>query len=400
MTRAAILAIGFLVLFVGGGARFAISLALKPIAQEFAVGRTVVGLTVAVYLAVASASMFLAGRLADRLSVRAVLGWGLLVSAAGLGMMCLMTAPWQLFALYGGVFAVGNGIASITPVSLMVARAFPDRAGLANGIVSAGMSAGQLVIIAAFTLILAGYGWRYMFAWGGIAHLALLPLVLMFVPSDSARRKAHAAGDGTASSRSAAQSGDQSQGMSVTAAASTRQFWLLIGIYALCGLDDFFVSTHIVAFAQDRGVDQLLAGQLLAAMGLVGLVGVIAAGAWSDRSGPMRPALASFLLRIGAFGLVMVDQSPLAIAVFALMFGFTFLITAPLLVIFVREAFGSANLGALTGLIVMIHHMCGGAGAWIGAALFDASGSYDVAFALMLASSVLASLLTVRLARK
>ena len=394
MTRAAILAIGFLVLFVGGGARFAIGLTLKPITEEFAVGRTVLGLTVAVYLVVTSAAMFLAGRLADRLSIRAVLAWGLLISAVGLSLMCLMTAPWQLFALYGVVFAVGNGVASITPVSLMVSRAFPGRAGLANGVVSAGMSAGQLVIIALFTLILAGFGWRYVFVWGGIAHLVLLPLVLMLVPSDSA------AGRGPAGTNGARASRGQGEGVSLQAAARTRQFWLLIGVYALCGLDDFFVATHIVAFAQDRGVDSLLAGQLLAAMGLVGLIGVIAAGAWSDRSGPMWPALASFLLRIAAFALVMVDQSPLSIAVFALTFGFTFLMTAPLLVIFVRDAFGTTNLGAITGLIVMIHHMCGGLGAWIGAAIFDASGGYWLAFALMLASSLLASVLTVRLARK
>ena len=77
----------------------------------------------------------------------------------------------------------------------------------------------------------------------------------------------------------------------------------------------------------------------------------------------------------------MVDQSPVSIAVFALVFGFTFLMTAPLLVIFVRQAFGTANLGAITGLIVMVHHMCGGLGAWIGAAMFDATGGYDGAFA-------------------
>ena len=97
---------------------------------------------------------------------------------------------------------------------------------------------------------------------------------------------------------------------------------------------------------------------------------------------------------------MLVDQSPLSIAVFALVFGFTFLMTAPLLVIFVRDAFGTANLGAITGLIVMIHHMCGGLGAWLGAAIFDASGGYDAAFVVMLASSILAGLLTVRVARK
>ena len=188
--------------------------------------------------------------------------------------------------------------------------------------------------------------------------------------------------------------------MTLRGAAGTRQFWLLIGVYALCGLDDFFVTTHVVAFAQDRGVDALFAGQLLALMGLAGFVGVIVSGAWSDRSGPMWPALASFLLRIATFALVLVDQSPLSIAVYALVFGFTFLMTAPLLVIFAREAFGTANLGAISGLIVMIHHMCGGLGAWIGAAIFDARGGYDVAFLVMLASSVLASVLTVSLARK
>ena len=391
MSRAAVLAIGFLVLFVGGGARFAIGLTLKSITEEFAIGRTVLGLTVAVYLGVTSACMFLAGRLADRLSVRAVLAWGLIVSAAGMSLMGLMTAPWQLFVLYGVVFGVGSGVASITPVSLMVSRAFPGKAGLANGVASAGMSAGQLVIIALFTLILAHFGWRYVFGWGGLVHLVLLPLVLLAVPRDGASRPAR-----SDASTTVGKSGD----MTLRAAAKTRQFWLLIGVYALCGLDDFFVTTHIVAFAQDRGVDALFAGQLLALMGLAGFVGVIASGAWSDRSGPMWPALASFLLRIATFALVLVDQSPLSIAVFAMVFGFTFLMTAPLLVIFVREAFGTANLGAITGLIVMIHHMCGGLGAWIGAAIFDARGGYDVAFAIMVASSVLAAVLTVRLARK
>jgi predicted MFS family arabinose efflux permease len=391
MSRSAVLAIGFLVLFVGGGARFAIGLTLKSITEEFAIGRTVLGLTVAVYLGVTSACMFLAGRLADRLSVRSVLVWGLVVSAAGMSLMSLMSAPWQLLALYGVVFAIGNGVASITPVSLLVTRAFPDRAGLANGVVSAGMSAGQLVIIAAFTLVLAQLGWRHVFLWGGLAHLVLLPLVLLAIPRDRASQPTGS----TAGKPTVGQGG-----LTLRAAAGTRQFWLLIGVYALCGLDDFFVTTHVVAFAQDRGIEALVAGQLLALMGLAGFIGVIVSGAWSDRSGPVWPALASFVLRVATFALVLVDQSPVSIAVFALVFGFTFLMTAPLLVIFVRQAFGTANLGAITGLIVMVHHMCGGLGAWIGAAMFDASGGYDGAFVVMASASILAGLLTARLARK
>jgi predicted MFS family arabinose efflux permease len=391
MSRYIILIAGFLVLFVGGGARFAIGLALKPIAEELSVGRATLGLAVAAYLVVTSLSMFVAGRLADTLSMRAVLAGGLLVSGAGMGLMGVLAEPWQIFVFYGVVFAAGNGVASITPVALMVSRVFPTSAGLANGIVSAGMSAGQLVIIAAFAVILIQSGWRAVFLWGALAHLMLLPLVLAAVPAGRAGR------DASAAHAPAPPAGKD--GATLKAAAATRQFWLLIGVYALCGFDDFFVATHVVAFAQDRGVEALLAGHLLAAMGLVGLFGVILAGAWSDRSGPLAPAAASFVLRIAAFGLILVDQSQLSIAVFALIFGFTFLMTAPLLVIFARAAFGMANLGAISGLIVMIHHMAGGLGAWLGAALFDASGGYDGAFAVMFASSVLALLLTLALAR-
>ena len=98
MNRRVILAAGFLVLFVGGGARFAIGLTLKPMAEELGVGRTTLGLAVAAYFIVTSASMFLAGRLADAVSMRLLLGAGLLISAAGMGLLCVLSEPWQIFA--------------------------------------------------------------------------------------------------------------------------------------------------------------------------------------------------------------------------------------------------------------------------------------------------------------
>jgi len=80
-------------------------------------------------------------------------------------------------------------------------------------------------------------------------------------------------------------------------------------------------------------------------------------------------------------------------------FGLTFLITAPLTVIFVRDSFGTRNLGALTGLITMVHHVCGGIGAYIGARIFDATNGYRIAFMIMLVTSVIALLLTLSIRR-
>ena len=186
-------------------------------------------------------------------------------------------------------------------------------------------------------------------------------------------------------------------GLSLAEAFRTRRFWLLLAVYSLCGFEDFFVSTHIVAFAQDRGADILLAGNLLALMGLTALIGVLISGALSDRIGPVAATLASFALRAGLFMAVLADQRIGTVAAFTLLFGFSFLMTAPLTVIFVRDAFGARHLGAITGFITMIHHICGGLGALVGAALFDVQGSYTTTLWLMLVSSILGGALTLGL---
>ena len=377
-----VLAAGFFVLFIGGGARFAVGLTLKPIVDDFGWGRSDLGLAVALFQVVSAAAMFFAGRLADRSGPRLVLGGGLLVSGIGIGLMSAISAPWHALALFGVVFALGNGAASMIPVGVMVTRAFPERAGIANALAMSGLSAGQLVVIATLAAVLAAVGWHSVYLWLGVANLALVPLLTWVVPKT------------TPTQAKVARPG---KGVGVLEAARSRQFWLLLAIYAICGFDDFFVTTHVVAFAQDRGVDVFLAGNLLALMGLTGLVGVIAGGALSDRAGPVWPTALAFAARVAVFALVMVDQSPLSVAIFALVFGTTFLVTAPLTVVFVSESFGTRHLGALTGLITMVHQIFGGIGAYLGAAVFDATGTYNIAFVTMGAVSLLAVLLTLLL---
>jgi len=378
-----VFAAGFLILFIGGGARFAIGLTLKPMVDELGWARGELGLAVGAYMLVSAVATYFAGRWADRASPSLLLNAGVALSGLGIGLMCLVGEPWHALLLYGVAFAVGNGMASLTPVGVLVTRAFPGRAGFANSAVISGMCVGQLVVIAALAAVLAGIGWRPVFVWLGLAHLALIPFLVWALP----RRTAHNAAMVVHG------------GLGVREAARKRQLWLLLAIYAICGLDDFFVATHVVAFAQDRGVDALLAGNLLAFMGLTGLLGLLATGLVSDRVGPAWTSAIAFAARVAVFALIAVDQSPVSIAVFALVFGSTFLVTAPMTVLFVRDHFGLKHLGALTGLITMVHQIFGGIGAWGGALVFDATGTYDAAFIVMLVASAVAMVLTLVLRR-
>lgn len=365
---------GFMALFMAGGSRFAIGLLVKPMADDLGWARGVLGLTVAVFLFVSAVAMFVSGYLSDRLGPRIVLSGGAIISAVSVGAMSLVLAPWQAFVLYGLGFAVGNGLASISTVSLLIMRSFPGRPGVANGAAISGMCLGQLLMIGVLAAILVEIGWRQVFIWLGAFNLLLLPIILIALRRESPAG-VHSVTGGT-------------DGMSLQQASQTQRFWLLVLAYAICGFQDFFVATHVVAFAMDRGVGTLLAGNLLAFMGLTGFVGVVMAGAWSDKSGPEWPFLACFVLRTFLFALILVTQSEVIVAAFALIFGFTFWMTAPLTVIFVRDAFGTREIGTIVGLITMIHNFAGGIGAYVGAALFDRFGSYDSTFWTMALVSI------------
>src|SRR3954469_14793174 len=97
---ALILAAGFLLLFVSGGARFAIGLTLKPMVEEFGWGRSELGDAVGLFQIVSAICMFVSGRLIDRMSLRAVLQGGIAISALGIGLMSLVSAPWHALLLY------------------------------------------------------------------------------------------------------------------------------------------------------------------------------------------------------------------------------------------------------------------------------------------------------------
>jgi predicted MFS family arabinose efflux permease len=375
-----VLAAGFMALFIGS-ARFVMGLTLKPMVDEMNWTRTDIGEAVGLFQVVTALAMFAGGRMADTMNLRYIFGFGLGIS--GLCMIALgqVTQPWHVLVIFGIVYAFANGVAAMASVGVMVTRAFPLNAGFANGVASSGMSVGQLVIISILAAVLVTIGWRSVFFWVGLAHFIVLPFIIYACPGKVAMHNER--------------KGPPREGMTLGEAARTRQFWMLIVIFAICGLDDFFVSTHVVAFAQDRGLDALLAGNLLAFMGVVGLIGVITAGVLGDRKGPVFGTALAFGARIAVFLLVMLDQSTLSVTIFAVVFGFTFLMTAPLTVLFIRDSFGLKNLGTIGGIIVMVHHIFGGIGAWLGAAVYDSTGAYTHAFTVMMLASILAFVVTI-----
>lgn len=385
-----ILATGFILLLYNGGSRFTMGLMLRPMADDLNWTRATLSLTVTLFMVVSAVVLPVIGRLVDRYRIRTVLLASVLLSSASVALMSAIQTPVQAVVLYGVLFALATAGTSIAPIGVMISRWFPEHLGLANSIAISGMGAGQLVIILLLTAQLESIGWRGAFlVLAGLGLLLIVPLALLSIP-EPALPSAETSNEPLGSAKSELKASDLLR---------DSKLWYLLVIYAICGFQDFFVATHVVAFARDQGMGAVVSGNLFALMGLVGVAGVLMTGFVSDRFGPMLPTIICFAIRIVLFGLVMVTTSVVAIIGFALVYGFTFWITAPLTIVFVRKYFGTAHLGMLTGIVAMVHHGAGGLGAYAGGIVYDVFGSYQVIFQIMLMVSFAALLTTWLLSR-
>ena len=180
--RWAILGAGFAVLFFSGGSRFAFGLMLRPMAEDLGVSRATLSLAVTAFMVVSAVAMPFVGRLVDRWSLRGTIAVAAAAGAAGLALLGQAQAPWQVFAAYGVVYALGNAGTSIAPVAVLVSQWFAPRRGIATSAAVSGNAIGQWVIVAALTTALAAVGWRGAYTILAAANAAvLLPLALLVI---------------------------------------------------------------------------------------------------------------------------------------------------------------------------------------------------------------------------
>jgi MFS family permease len=81
--------------------------------------------------------------------------------------------------------------------------------------------------------------------------------------------------------------------------------------------------------------------------------------------------------------------------VFASLFGFSYGGTVPLTPIIDAEFFGTRNLGAIMGLAGLGSTICGALGPFLGAYIFDLTGSYYLAFLLGAVAAAVATILAI-----
>jgi OFA family oxalate/formate antiporter-like MFS transporter len=310
------------------------------------------------------------GLLLPRLGARRLALAGALLFAAGhliAGRALALGSLPLLWLGYGVVGGCGLGLCYVVPVAV-VARWFPERKGLATGLVVMGFGLGALVMskLAAPALLAAcGGDLARVFTLLGAGYLVLAPALaaLLREPPAAAGAEATASGPGAG----ACLRSWRFAGLWLAFACAVTAGLMLIGFQSPL-LQDLLLRADPALGAATLAA---AGGTLIAASSLANGVGRLAWGALSDRLGRARTLRAILALQAAAFALMyaLPGAWPFAILACVVLLGYGGAFgTVPA---FVLQAFGARAMATVYGALLTAWSAAGVAGPQLAAAIRD-----------------------------
>jgi MFS family permease len=372
-----------LCLLASSGLRATFAVYIKPIEAEMGWSRGALSMAAAISILLLGAIGPFAGRLADRWGPRRIIVASLALLGVGGIALAFVHALWQLYVTAGIVMALGAGGAALNTGSSVVARWFHTHRGMAIGFAAGGMSAGQLVVIPLASWIVVSQGWRSSALWLGVGLLVVvLPLVAWLIrntPEERGLRPYGAVGQALTAAQVQA---EQAAGrVSVSEAAQTMPFWLLMGTFFVCGYTSVgMIGTHFIPHALEHNFTAMQASAALGVMGAMNIVGTIGSGWLCDRVGRRVPlAIFYFVRGLSLIFLLYVWNVP-SLHFWAALFGLNYISTVPPTTTLTANIYGRFSVGELSGWIFFAHQVGAAIAAALAGWVYEATGSYGPAF--------------------
>ena len=361
-------------LALAAGAIFALSLGIRnahplfisAINSSTGIGYATISLAFGVQQLMWGVAQPVAGAMADRWGARPVMLGGALLLAAGSMLIPLATNAWALTLALGVIFAAGAGtVGGPAQLASAVSRWVPEaKRSVANGIIGAGGSFGQFILIPFAQLCIGLAGWQPALVILGITGLLAVPLVLYITTAAPVIGAAPI------------QAGTLRQ--AVRDALRDPSYLLLTAGFFTCGFHIAFIATHLPGYVALCQLPATVSAWSLSIIGLFNILGSL----WIGRhiqTRRMKLSLAGvyFARAVAILIFFFSPKVPMVFFAFAAVIGFTYLSTVPPTIGLVAKLHGPRYLATLFGLVMLSHQVGGFLGAWLGGKAFEATGSYD-----------------------
>jgi MFS transporter, OFA family, oxalate/formate antiporter len=334
----------------------------------------------------------LQGYLVERIGPKVLIGLGAAMSGAGWIASSYITSIWGLYATYGLLCGIGTGIVYIGIVGLMV-KWFPDRRGLATGVVAAGYGFGAMLTTFPIDSMVKASGYQHTLVVFGLilGAIGLLgALMLKSPPPEISSTPAMAA---------------TSRSYAPTVMLKTPVFWLMFVMMSMMSTGGLMVITQFTSFAKAFGIGPqttvTILGLTLAAIPTALTFDRVTNGltrpffGWvSDHIGRENTMAIAFILEgMAIFLLLQYRTDPFLLVVLS---GLVFFGWGEIFSLFpstLTDTFGSAHAITNYGFLYMAQGVGSILGAPVAAMIYEKSGSWIPVFGLIIAMDILTGLL-------
>jgi predicted MFS family arabinose efflux permease len=379
-----------LMLTLSMGLRQSLGIFMQPLTRDIGISVSDFTLAVAVQNLAWGFLQPLAGAMTVRHGFRAIMVAGAILFVAGMALMA--AAHGFVSVLLGGGFLIGMSLACTASAMAMsvAARAVPATVrSTVFGIVSAAGSLGALLSAPIGEGLNEGFGWRFGLAGFVALALAMVPAAWFAGGVDRI----------PLSKPSSGQIGNISAGDAVGKAFSNASFVVMTCAYFVCGMQLVFITTHLPSYLLICGMDPMLSAQTLGVIGGFNVLGSLffgwAGGRWNKLALLGGIYIARSLVLAWYF---MLPPTPATTLLFGALMGFLWLGVGPLVAGAVAEMFGLQWQAMIQGLAFMSHQLGSFLGAYGGGLIYDALGSYTLAWRIGVAVGLAAGIIQVAFA--
>ena len=353
----------------------------KSLGQQVTAGEILMPFSV--FLACFAIAMPLTGKSLDRYGPRNILIVGGVLTGLGWLLASTVSSVQMLYVMYGVIGGIGVGIAYGAPVAV-AARWFPDRRGLAVGLVLLGFGFSAFVTANIAGMLISSMGVMETFRVFGITFIVLT--VLLAIP----QRFPPAGWRPAGWEPSAAASSTATRDFSLPEMIRTRAFyglWICYFIGCLAGL-------MAISIAKPVGTEVAHVAPALATM-LVGFFAVFNGGgrpvfgSLTDKLTPRNAAILSFgLIMVGSVLLTVAPSVPVYVISFALLWGCLggWLAIAPTAT---ASFFGTSDYPRCYGVIFLAYGAGAIAGPQLAGLIKTGTGSYLGVFPVVIVLAII-----------
>jgi OFA family oxalate/formate antiporter-like MFS transporter len=384
------LILGLICMMAISSPQYVWTLFTKPLMTQLGVSLTQLQITFSVFIVLQTFLSPLQGYLIEKFGPKLLLAAGAILTSSSWVLASSADSLMSVYLTYGVLGGIGTGIIYVGIVGLMVAW-FPDKRGMAAGVVAAGYGMGAVLSTFPVTRSIAKLGYRptllhFGLIFGAVAFLAALSMKRPpkeWMADYIARNK-------------------KTEGLSSGKMLKTPLFWLMFVMMTMMSTSGLMVISQMASFSRDFGI----ADATILGMGALPLALTI------DRvtNGLTRPFFGWVSDRIGreltmfiAFGLEGIAMTLWLLTrentlLFVLFSGIVFFGWGEIFSLFpatLTDTFGERHATTNYGFLYMAQGIGSIFGGPLAARLHEASGGWLPVFAVVISLDVLTALLAI-----